>query len=125
MRTFNTAQAARFTGIPAEILVRMRTDSTRGNDTRGPPFCRIIKDDKRMTYQYKERELIKWLKTKLCKITANDAAYILQISRTQVLALFGLQRMKVGNGEIVINSAKNFFLYLPKKKLKLIKGGKR
>lgn len=124
MRTFNTTEAAKFTGVPADILIKMRTDSTRGMDTRGPPFCRVLKG-KQMTYEYKERELIKWLKTKNCRITANDAAYILQISRTQVLALFGLQRHRVGNGDLVIDSAKNFFMYLPKKKLQLIKGSKK
>jgi hypothetical protein len=126
MRTFNTLQAAKFIGLPVDILMRMRLDSTRRHDTRGPPYHHVMEDGK-FRYRYKERELIEWMKLRNCRITANDAAFILGISRTQVMEFFGLQRRRVGSGDLVIHSSKNFFLFVSKKqkKLKQIKGRKK
>ena len=125
MRIFNTKEAAKFTGIPVDILIRMRSDSTRGEDRRGPPHRRLVTQEGAY-YRYSEKELIEWMQTRNIMLTANDCAFILEISRTKVLKLFGLHRQKVGNGEIVIHSAKNFFLYITKKQLKLKKlKGKR
>jgi hypothetical protein len=125
MRVFNTAEAAKFTGIPAEILHRMRTDSTRGYDKRGPPYCRIMNKDEKydcldeMNYVYREKDLIEWMKSKNCNITANDAAFILGISRTQVLNFFGIKTYKTPIGEVLICRAKNFFMFTSKKQAKM------
>ena len=119
-----TTQTAKFIGLPETILINMRTMSTRGNDRRGPPFCRVMDKEGVLKYTYSQTEVIKWMSQSSIQLTANDAAYLLGISRTQVLALYGLQKHKVGNGELVIDSAKNFFIFIRKRKLKL-KAGKK
>jgi len=124
MRVFNVKEAAKFIGMPQEILIRMRDCSTRREEKRGPPYCKVFNDGY-MDYVYKEKDLIEWLKTRNVFITANDAAFILQTSRSEVLKLFGLQRHKVGDGELIIDVAKNFFAYIPKRKSQLTKTRKK
>ena len=115
-------QAARFLGFPVEMLIRMRTDSTRRHDRRGPPYLKISNDDMTSCYVYHELSLIKWASTRSIFLTADDVAWLLGLDRLQVLRMFGLQSKKLPKGKLIIDSAKNFFIFVHKNKLKLMKG---
>jgi len=114
MRTFTTSQASKFTGLPVDVLHNMRTCSSRRLDKRGPPFCRFMNDN-RMDYKYHEEDLIEWMRTRRCRITANDAAFILNTSRSEVMKIFSLQRLEAETGDVIIDTAKNFFLFISKR----------
>lgn len=113
----NLQQTAKMTGIPEGTLLRMRSRESRSLKS-GPPYHKTISKDGEAIYLYKKEEIRKWLKIRLCLITAGDAADIMGISRDEVLKIFGLKGFNVKNGKIkgrlIVDNGKNQYIWLPK-----------
>src|SRR6476661_1370263 len=103
----NTKETAKLTGIPEDILIRMRARETRSLKS-GPPYSKKMDKSGAVTYVYNKAEVQKWLKFRRCLITAADAAVILNCAREDILAIYGLQsipvRTKRYKGRLVVDN---------------------
>lgn len=117
MRTaMNTTQTAKLTGIPEDLLVRMRARETR-TLKGGPPYCRKVNKDGTVVYTYDRREVQSWMRLKRCLITAGDAAALLETSRDEILKIFGLRsiplRAKGKKGTLIVDNGRNVYIWVP------------
>lgn len=114
----NTLQASKMTGIPVDTLIRMRARDTRSL-LSGPPFHKVMSKAGVPVYEYKAKELRDWMRIKLCQITAGDAANIMGVSRDEIMVITGVKAFRVKgeyDGRLVINNARNLYIWLPTKK---------
>ena len=75
VKLLTTKQAAIFLGAGAgweAALVRLRTDSTRRWDRRGPPYIKLANEDLTTSYYYGKKSLEDWAKHRLMYLTAGD-----------------------------------------------------
>ncbi len=112
----NTIEAAAYSKIPIEILVRMRARETT-SFLGGPPVNKKMLKTGEVRYIYRKVDLTRWLKMRNCRITAKDAAIILGTSRDELLKRFGIQSYLVRNkkysGKLVIDNGKSIYIWLP------------
>lgn len=116
----NTLEASRFTGIPAETLIRMRTRITSTLQS-GPPFKRSLNEDGHSVFSYTKRDLQAWMKARNCLLTAGEAANIMGITRLEILDLSGSFNLGKGAGTLVIYPNKNIYLFKSPKMLRKIR----
>jgi hypothetical protein len=114
----NVQEVSKLTKIPVKVLIRMRLRDS-GSLKAGPPFHKILNSHGELNYVYLKTEVKKWLKIRNCLITALDAAIILGISRDEVLNFYGLRGFTVQydkncKGRLIINNAKNLYIWMPK-----------
>lgn len=114
----NTSETAKYTGIPAEVLVRMRARETRSRKS-GPPFCKVLSAVGDAEYVYSKREIKQWLRLRNCLITAGDAAVILGLHREDILSIHGVQSFTVKKrgyrGRLVVDNTRKIYIWLGKK----------
>src|SRR6266436_1554899 len=114
----NTKQTAKMTGIPEQILIRMRARETTSLKS-GPPFCKKMGKEGEIEYSYHKADVQRWMKARNCLITAADAARILGCSREDILSIYGLQSLPIRargfNGRLLINNGKNIYVWIPDK----------
>ena len=108
-----TTQAAEWLGWEREVLIRMRTCSTRLNDKRGPPHIKVD-EDKTTKFYYHKDSLIKWASTRPIFLTVADVARLLQVDTCEVLTLTGLKKFQMRKGEVIIYPAKKIYMYIRK-----------
>lgn len=113
----NTIETAKYTGIPAEVLIRMRARETR-TLKNGPPFCKTIGKNGETVYVYWKKDVKQWMKMRRCLITAGDAALIMDIHREELLDIHGVTgidiRRKKFKGKLIIDNPRNVYIWLPK-----------
>lgn len=117
----NTKQTAELTGIPAEMLHRLRTRNSTTTLHSGPPFSRRIDKNGVYHYTYNKTQILSWMKKRNLLITAKEAADLLGITREEVLAVAGVKRFDIRCGFLVINPGKNLFIMVLKKTKKASK----
>lgn len=114
----NTAEVAKLTGIPQELLTRLRARESRSLKC-GPPFCKTL-DRTGPKYVYDRKEVLKWMKLRNCLITAGDAALIKNVMREVILNISGLKsfdiRRKDYKGKLIIDNAKSVYIWVPKRR---------
>lgn len=112
----NTKETAEITGIPAELLIRMRTRETRTRKS-GPPYCKKVGKDGMPRYVYSKPEVRTWLKSRNCLITPADAALILGLHRDDILAIHGIRsftvRKKTHSGTVVVDNSTRVYVWIP------------
>ncbi len=112
----NTAQAAKLTGIPSELLIRMRARETKSLKS-GPPYAKTLNPEGAVAYTYSKADVERWMKMRRCAITAADAAVVLGCSRDEILAIYGLQSIPIKNkgyeGKLLIDNGKSIYIWLP------------
>lgn len=114
----NTIEAAKLTGIGPDLLVRMRARETR-TLKGGPPHCKIQGKDGEPLYVYDKKQVMAWMKTRRCQVTAADAALILEMNREELLKVYGLTSFEVKRkgfrGRLIVNNSANIYIWLPLK----------
>lgn len=113
-KLLTTKQAAAFLGPGQgweEALVRLRTDSTRRWDRRGPPFVKLANEDCTTSYYYGKKSLEEWAKYRLLYLTAGDVGLILGYSRFEISQMHGLRSHTLKKGELIIDARKNIFFF--------------
>ncbi len=118
MNTLSTKQAARFLGIPVEVLIRMRTDGTRAAYRKGPPYCKVLTSAGETRFVYKKRDLARWEKMRCMFLTLGDVAILFDLPPSDIRRMTGLQHHDVGTGRIIMDVNKNFFRFIRKKRRK-------
>lgn len=114
----NVEQVSKLLLIPIEILVRMRARRT------GPPFHKVLTASGEIIYLYLKTELLKWMTNRTAFfITAGDAAELLGISRLEVTKISGFKGFDISfnrkyKGRLLINAAKNQFIWVPNRRKK-------
>ena len=114
VKLLTTKQAAIFLGAGAgweAALVRLRTDSTRRWDRRGPPYIKLANEDLTTSYYYGKKSLEEWAKHRLMYLTAGDVGLILGYSRFEVTQIHGLRKHKLAKGELLIDAQKNRYIF--------------
>lgn len=113
----NTIEAAAFTKIPIDILVRMRARETT-SILGGPPVNKRMLNNGEVRYIYSKADLKRWKKMRNCRITAKDAAIILGTSRDELVTRYGIQsylvKTKEYSGKLVIDNGKSIYIWIPK-----------
>jgi len=104
----NTLEASEYTGIPLDILIRMRTRVT-STLRSGPPYERKFVEGK-LQYVYRKAPLDRWLKTRRCLLTAGEGAQLLGISRDEILNMVGKVVVPSG-GYIYIYPTRNMYVF--------------
>lgn len=112
----NLRETAKLTGIPEQLLVRMRCRENR-TLRGGPPYCRKIAKNGSVDYVYNRREVERWMRVRNCSITAADAASFLDISRFDLLKNYKSGsieiRTKDYKGTLFIDNGKNIYIWIP------------
>ena len=103
----NTLETAKFTGISADLLVRMRYRPT-STLRSGPPYSKRYNRNGLLRIVYSKAEVKRWLKQKKFLITAGEAALALGVIRDDILSIRGVKRFDIKNGFIVIRHQKTF-----------------
>lgn len=122
IRSLNITEVSKLTGLDVFLLKRMRSRESITLNS-GPPFCKIIDALGNTKYVYKKSDVLKWMKRRRFRVTAGDAATILNISRDELLARFnqGQHSWEGKSGKLVINTGKNIFIWIPKLALEYYK----
>lgn len=113
-KLLTTKQAALFLGLGSgweAALVRLRTDSTRRWDRRGPPFLKLANEDCTTSYYYGKKSLEDWAKYRLLYLTAGDVGLILGYSRFEISNMHGIRNHTLKKGELIIDAKKNIYFF--------------
>ncbi len=113
----NIQQTAKMTGVPVEILIKMRSRDTTSM-LSGPPYTKTLGKGGETLYVYNAAEVRKWLKIKLCQVTAGDAANIMGVSRDDIVAIHGIKAFKISgeyDGRLIVNNTNRIYIWLPAK----------
>jgi len=116
----NTMQAAEYTGIPADLLAKMRVRPT--TTLQSPPFRRVLNKEGVPQYCYSKAELKDWMAKRNCLLTAGEAAMALGISRDELLSLSsGSYKVGKSGAVVVVYPNKNIYLFRSAQKLRSVK----
>lgn len=111
----NTYEAAIFTGVPAELLIKMRTRMT-STLRSGPPYRKAMDKKGNVSYTYNKRDLTRWAKLSSCLITAGEAALLLGVTREELInSVQNFVCIAIGpnKGSVLIAPSKNLFMFKP------------
>lgn len=114
----NIQQTSKLTGIPTDVLLRMR-DRKNLSLLSGPPFHKLMSKSGVPVYEYNLKEVREWMRLKRGRITAGDAATIMGVSREEILGIHGVESFRIQNeydGRLVVNNTRNLYIWLPTKK---------
>lgn len=110
----NTFEAAKFTGIPEDLLIKMR-DRPTSTLRSGPPYSKKVDKQGLVSYIYSKQDLKRWMKLGAVRITAAEASRLLGVDRKEIINIHQFVRIQIGpnKGSVLIYPAKNIFLFLP------------
>ncbi len=111
----NVKETAELTGIPADLLAKMRTRKTSTLQS-GPPYTKKYNKNGVPRIIYNKHQVMRWMSKRNVLITAGEASRILGIERLEILAVKGVKRFDIHFGFIVVDTTKNLFLLVLKNK---------
>ncbi len=115
-----TKQAAKLTGIPEALLMRMRIRNASVSLCSALPFHRTILPDGEVRFWYSKSEVVTWMKAMSCRITAGEAAMLLGMLHQEVMNLSnGSYPLK--QGYVVVYPGQNIFVFRNNKLAKALK----
>lgn len=111
------SECSKLTGIPLDLLISIRNRPTSTLQS-GPPYCQVVGANGIPKIVYNKTNVLKWMKQRNLLITAAEAAKQIGITRNQLLAISGIKRFDFKKGSIVVQPAKNLFVWVLKRSKK-------
>ncbi len=105
-----TKQTARLTGIPLDLLIKMRLRNASVSLNSSPPFERILNRFGAVEYVYHKAKVEQWMKTKCCRITAAETAFLLNLTRLEVESL-PAGSYSLNYGSVIAYPGKHIYIF--------------
>lgn len=115
----NTAETAKLTGIPLELLIKMRNRNQTITLQSGPPYMKKVDKNGIPYFVYHKTQVMAWLAKRNVLITAAEAAQLIGVTRVEVLKIAGIKRFDFRRYLIIVEPKKNRFLMVLKRRKKV------
>ena len=109
-RYVTAKRASELTGLPLDVLIRMRSRPS-GTLKSSPPFRHRKDESGNSIYDYPEKELRAWIKKQHGSLTKKEAAMTLGV---QTDDLQDNRTYKMDSGDLIVYPRKNLFIWVGK-----------
>jgi hypothetical protein len=115
----NTSDTSKLTGIPAGVLKALRSRNETVTNRSGPPYSKVIDKNGVSHFRYNKTLVLRWMAKTNLLLTAKEAANLIGVTRTEIMAVTGTKRFDFRRYSIVISPAKNLFIMILKGRKKV------